>query len=109
MDEELPGCRLSRDGRMSQVGAGHSLDFGDRVERQIDCFMSLAHGFSIRSRHEAEGLAFRQVDVCSVCPDAKPGGRLLERIELRKELRLGQLALSKAAFGFDWSVDEVLH
>src|SRR6516225_11909310 len=82
------GFRRLRSYRMPQIGARDALDLGYRIEGQIDCFMRLAHCLFIRPAHQAEGLAFFEVDVCGVGADAKPWGRFLERIERREKFRL---------------------
>src|SRR6516162_1416978 len=103
------GFRRLRGYRMPQIGARHSLDLGYRIEGQIDRCVRLAHCLFIRPAHQAEGLAFLEVDVCGVGAGAKPWSDFLERIKRREKFRLAELALRKATFGLVVGVDEVLH
>jgi hypothetical protein len=55
----------------------------------MDCFVRFAHGFLIRSRHEAESLAFLQIDMRRMSANTKFWRYLFERIELGEEFCFG--------------------
>src|SRR5215469_8441847 len=75
----------------------------------MDCFMRHAHGFFVRSGHEAECLALLEVDVGRVSADAELWSRFLQSVELCEKFRLRQLPMRKAALGLVVGVDEKLH
>ena len=74
------------------------IEFVGKVDRRV----RLADRFLVRPRHEAKGFALLQVHMRGVAEGAELVGRLVQRVEIVKELLFGQLFLGKLPLVLSW-------
>ena len=86
-DHALEGVPLC--GALTHVRARYPFDFGDRIVWQMHGFMGLADGLFVRAAHEAERLAFLQVDVRRMGAHSEFRGGRFKGIELGEEPLFG--------------------